>query len=204
MSSVFWLIDGSYLYKSMKKYGEKNRCKFNLDYNKLREKIENQICKDSTKFTAYYFNSTPDPATDKQNAFHRWLKSAKPDGPSIRVELYSLKTITVECEKCNYKFKKPVQKGVDVGIVTAALKFHQKYDTLILSTGDGDFEDTLKYLKEDLDKNIIIVSFRHGLSSDLQQYADKVFYIDEFADEVRDTRAETALPFDNVDSVIEE
>ncbi|WP_051188271.1 NYN domain-containing protein [Brevibacillus thermoruber] len=193
MSGVYWLIDGSYIYKSLKTYPGKT-----LDYKKLRQKIESML---GNKTTAYYFNSTPDPATDQQNAFHSWMKSA--DGPNIRVELYELKKTEVKCPDCGHKFVKLTQKGVDVGIVTAALKFQHKYDTLILSTGDGDFLDTVKYIQEGLSKRIILVAFRHGLSTDLQQYADEVWYIDDFFDEVKDARLSQPKPFENVDDVVE-
>lgn len=200
MRNYYWLIDGSYMYKAAKAYQIKHSG-FNLDYKKLRDKVESLLGKD-VKITAYYYNSTPDPATDAQNAFHNWLKSASPTGPNIRVQLYSLKNVEVMCNYCGKKTIKFVQKGVDVGIVTAALKFHPRYDGIVLSTGDGDFEDTLKYLAEDLKKEIIIVGFRHGLSTDLQQYTDKVYFVDEFSDEINNSRY-TMEPYNNADKLIE-
>lgn len=196
--AIYWLIDGSYIYKSIKGI-EKTKGKVALDYKKLKDKLEGDL---NQIITAYYFNSTPNPPKDGQNAFHTWLKRVK-NGPGIRVQLYSLKSMTVKCPNCGNVFKKTVQKGVDVGIATTALKFKDNYDTLILSTGDGDFEDTVQYLKEALNKKIILVGFSDNLSADIQQYSDEVWYIDEFFDEVKDTRFEDLEPFEDADKYID-
>lgn len=203
MKNVYWLIDGSYLYKSMIQF-RKIISNFNIDYKKLKDKLEKEFCVESEKLISYYFNSTPNPATDAQNAFHSWLKCAPPVGPNIRVELYSLKKGFVKCKKCNEMITNYVQKGVDVGIVTAALKYCNKYDKLIVSAGDGDFKDTFKYLSEELDKEIIILSFKHGLSTDLQQYSSRVLFMDDFYNEISDSRGKTPPPFDQADEIIVE
>lgn len=205
MKNVYWLIDGSYIYKALKTY-QISHTDYNLDYVKLRKKIETTYCANGEKLVAYYFNSTPDPASDSQNRFHSWLKSSKPTGPNIRVEIYPLKNVKVKCDRCSEIIIKRVQKGVDVGLVTTALKFAGKYDKLVISAGDGDFLDTVRYLKEDLDKEIYLVAFRHGLSADLQQYSDESIYIDDFPTEVQDTRTVGRIvekPFDEVDDLIE-
>ena len=104
----------------------------------------------------------------------------------------------MKCPNCNNIFIKFVQKGVDVGIATAALKFKDDYDTFVLSAGDGDFKDTVKYLKEDLKKRIVLVGFEKNLSTDLQPYAntDDVLFIDDFINEVKDNRYAGLEPFE--------
>lgn len=197
--ATYWLIDGAYVYSCILK--ERDRLKdtqFSIDYKKLRTVIER---KNGEEVVAYYFNCTPNPPTDAQNAFHTWLKSAKPHGPHIRVKLYKLKEVHLSCPYCNNGISKKTQKGVDVGIVTTALRYANNFDTLILSTGDGDFEETVRHLKEDLQKKIILASFKYGLSTDLQQYADEVWFIDDFITEVQDTRFTS--PFDDPDITIE-
>jgi uncharacterized LabA/DUF88 family protein len=73
---------------------------------------------------------------------------------------------------------------VDVGIATLALTHRDRYDTLVLSTGDGDLLDMVEYLSEN-NKRIELLVFRDGVSTDLQARADAVHWIDEFAEEVR-------------------
>ena len=75
------------------------------------------------------------------------------------------------------------QKGVDVGIATCALKHRDRYDTLLLSSGDGDLLDAIEFLSEQ-GKRIELAVFREGVSTELQARADKIYWIDDFASEV--------------------
>ena len=95
-----WLIDGSYVYKAGKSFQADNPTyeKRGIDYKKLKD----CICKEFEidNLDSWYFNSTPDPATDAQNAYHRWLKTTEPKGPNIRVKLYDLKEKKIRCRNC--------------------------------------------------------------------------------------------------------
>ena len=68
-----WLIDAAYMFLGQQTVGTG----FQFDYKKLRDHLE----RDGKFFQAYYVNSTPNPPTDQQDAFHTWLKSAPPRGP---------------------------------------------------------------------------------------------------------------------------
>lgn len=65
-----WLIDGSYVYKAGKSFQADNPTyeKRGIDYKKLKD----CICKEFEidNLDSWYFNSTPDPATDAQNAYY--------------------------------------------------------------------------------------------------------------------------------------
>jgi hypothetical protein len=109
-----------------------------FDYNLLLERVERAVGPTAER---YYLNSTPNPPTDQQDAFHTWLKSARPRGPQFRVELYKLKTLHCQCPDCDCGFERTVQKGVDVGITTLLIKlaFRDRYNR-VLSAGDGDLK----------------------------------------------------------------
>lgn len=79
---------------------------------------------------------------------------------------------------------KKQQKGVDVAIATQALILKDQYTKLILSSGDGDLLDAVEHLSE-IGKEINLVVFKSGVSTDLQARADTVMWIDEFKDEVK-------------------
>ncbi len=198
---ALWLIDGSYLYKSVKKFQKDNNKYQNkgIDYKKLKTKIQEYFKIDD--IDSFYFNSTPDPATDAQNQYHTWLKSAEPKGPNIRVKLYDLKDKSIDCNYCNHKITVKVQKGVDVGIATTALKIYHKYNAIILSAGDGDFEDFVQFLVEDKDLKLFIAGFDGNISPDIQQYSSMIYMLNEHYDEICDTR--NIKPFDTVDEVSE-
>jgi hypothetical protein len=50
---------------------------------------------------------------------------------------------------------------------------------LILSAGDGDFEDAIDYVKSDLHKEFWLNCAQASLSADLQSYADNVLWLDD-------------------------
>jgi uncharacterized LabA/DUF88 family protein len=190
-----WLIDAGYLFNA--RHSVSSGYEFN--YMKLREKIE----EDGEIWRVYYFNSTHNPPTDAQDGFHSWLRSAPPVGPKIITKLYGLKDQRGDkayCDTCSQKvvlncpnqskdgvrhiLKNEVQKGVDVGIATSALIHKENFDTLILSTGDGDLLDAIEHLSE-LGKRIELVVFNAAVSTELQSRADKIYIINDFADEVK-------------------
>lgn len=168
-----WIVDGAYLFS----YG-KTRPN-GIDYLKLKNELES--INGSPIYEAYYLNSTPDPATDAQNGFHTWIKSAPPKGPKMRVQLYKLKDMHNKCPSCGGQFDRQVQKGVDVGIATLIIKLASQnvYERLILSAGDGDFEDAISYIKSDLHKEFWVNGAHASLSTDLQSYSDRVLWLDD-------------------------
>ena len=186
-----WLIDGAYLFNARQSVSPG----FHYDYLKLRQKIES----DAAIWRAYYLNSTPDPPTDAHDPFHSWLRSAPPRGPKIITKLYQLKDIPADkayCAQCsgkvrlecpagsNHRILNKQQKGVDVGIASLALIHRDNYDTLILSSGDGDLIDMIEYLSE-AGKRIELLVFTEGVSTDLQARADRIRWINDFSEEVR-------------------
>lgn len=176
MDRIIWIADAGYLLKA---------CPDKFDYLKLKELLETEC--GGAFAESFYLNSTPNPPTDVQDSFHTWLKMASPRGPKMRVKLYKLKDMHHQCPKCSHSFDRPVQKGVDVGIATLIVKLaaQNQYSRLILSAGDGDFEDAIAFAKEELHKEIWIAGFPDSLSPDLQSYADKVVWLDEHWDKFR-------------------
>jgi uncharacterized LabA/DUF88 family protein len=166
-----WIIDGAYLFNVGKARP--------FDYLKLKNELIR--LNGGPIYESYYLNSTRDPASDQQNAFHTWLKSAPPRGPKVRVELFKLKDMHVECHNCGEHFAREVQKGVDVAIATLVIKLAAQgvYDRLILSAGDGDFEQAISYVKSDLKKEIWISGLQSNLSTDLQSYSDEIVWMDD-------------------------
>lgn len=181
---ALWLIDGSYLYFSLEELRLKfpNRYKSKLDYKRLKSEIMRHF--GITSMDSIYFNAVPHDITAMQDQFHTRLKVAEPDGPGIRVKLYNLKDKTVTCPSCGTEFSVQVQKGVDVAIATAALRLYKRYDAIVFSAGDGDFEDCLKYLAEYKDKTIFHLGYMNNTSADIQQYCASSLKIERCYDRV--------------------
>jgi nijmegen breakage syndrome protein 1 len=184
MEKTIWLIDGAYLMKA---------AQGRFDYLKLKTELENLNGGEFKEI--YYLNSESDSVIAQQDSFHNWLKSAPPVGPKMRVKLYGLKETSVKCE-CGKIATKQVQKGVDVGIATLMIKLasQNQYDRLVLSAGDGDFEDAIDYIKSELHKEVWIAGFNKSVSADLQSYASKVVWLDQIWDKIKLERADSALP----------
>lgn len=168
-----WIVDGAYLFN----YG-KNRP---FDYLKLKNEITR--LNGGPIYESYYLNSETDPPTEAQHSFHSWIKSAPPIGPKFRVQLYKLKKMHMACPQCGHSFDRWVQKGVDVGIATLIIKLAAQnvYDRLILSAGDGDFEDAISYVKSELHKEVWVSGSTSSLSPDLQSYSDNVLWMEDMS-----------------------
>ena len=193
MDKRLWIIDAGYLFNSQRSVGSGYR----FDYLQLRRKIEQEG--GGSIWRAYYLNSTPHPPTDAQDGFHRWLRSAAPRGPQLITKLYELKHIPANrafCEDCgksveltcseglDHRIGNRQQKGGDVGIATLALVHRDRYDTLVLSSGDGDLLDAVEFLSEQ-GKRVELAVFNEGVSTDLQARADHVYWINDFAEDIR-------------------
>jgi len=175
-TKTVWIVDAGYLIK----------CPLgHFDYLKLKGELEKRS--GGPFFEAYYLNSTPNPPTDAQDAFHTWLKCAPLRGPKMRVKLYGLKDMHNNCPACGKAFDRQIQAGVDVGIATLIIKLASQgqYDRLILSAGDGDFEDAIDYVKSELHKEFWLSGYDGSVSADLQSYADKVIWMNEFWDDIK-------------------
>ena len=188
-----WLIDAGYFFKAQRCVGER----YFFDYKRLRERLE----ADAPLWRAYYFNSVATTPNAKQEQFHNWLEF-DPSGPKIVTKLYRLKPVDptrAYCTKCAAQVRLACprcgltqalqnfqQKGDDVGIATTALTLVDEYDTLILSSGDGDLLDAVEHLTR-IGRRVELLVFRAGVSFDLQARASRIHWINDFADEVRRT-----------------
>jgi nijmegen breakage syndrome protein 1 len=166
---TLWIIDGGYMSKSSPE---------RVDYLKMRKYLEKENGAEITD--AFYLTSTPNVAGEALVSFYNWMKMAPPFGPKIRIKEYKTKDVHVRCSNCGGEHEVTVQKGVDVGIATLAIKMavQDQYDRLILSAGDGDFEDAIEYIRQ-LHKEFWITGFNRTVSADLQSYAHRVIWLDE-------------------------
>lgn len=190
MERRLWLIDAGYMIKAQNSVSPA----YSFDYLKLKNRLEES----GEVWRSYYLNSCRYPLSDGQKKFHSWLESASPYGPKIITKLYDFKmtdaynaycegcetTVKLRCPNVSGHILKHIQqKGVDVGIATLALKHKDHYDTLVLSSGDGDLIDAIEHLSES-GKRIELLVFKVAVSTELQARADSVHWIDDFASEV--------------------
>lgn len=204
-----WLIDAGYLFNARHSV----RPGYEFSYLKLRHYLELQ----GAIWRAYYFNASPNPPSDAQDNFHRWLRSGPPYGPKIITQIYPLRQQRADkayCEECGQKVSlrcqhqeengplhrvyNEIQKGVDVGIAFRALVLATHYETLVLSSGDADLFSVVDYLGSQ-GKRIELAVFRDGVSSELQCLADHIYWLNDVAEELENIREdERVLSFGEV------
>jgi uncharacterized LabA/DUF88 family protein len=183
---TIWLLDAAYVFNYARGRGQ-------IDYLKMKQQLEE--INGGPIYETYYLNSAPEHTTEAQTKFLNWLKSAPPKGPKMRVQIYPLKEITCSCRDCGGESVRKVQKGVDVGIATLALTLGSKniYDRLILTAGDGDFEDAISHVKSELRKEVWLNGGQSSLSADLQSYADRVIWLEDLMPKItKDFRRRSA------------
>lgn len=175
---TMWLIDAAYLFNAQESAG----AEYNFDYLKLRQWLERNGPIDD----AWYLNSAQSPPSEDQTAFHTWLQTPAPTGPGLNVNLYKLKQRDFECPHCSRKFSLQMQKGVDVGLATLIVRRadQDQYDNLLLSSGDGDLKDALTHASKICHKRIELCVFRWGISADILNLADTIYWIDDFSEQV--------------------
>lgn len=167
---VTWIVDGGYL---------RANAPGRFDYLKLRQLLEGP---GKRRFDeAYLLDGRQDQSSEKQEAYFRWLKMAAPSGPQFRLQLYPLKAQRLACPACGKENERLVQKGVDVGIATLLIRLAalDRYDRLLLSSGDGDLLDAVSYVKDECHKEIYLAVFKGSVSPDLQSVANRTIWLDE-------------------------
>jgi len=183
-----WLIDASYIHaNNLALLGAQRR----IDYLRLRTLIEEEL---GPLWRGYFLNSAQDEPNEGRDRFHNWLQTAMPYGPNLIVRLYGLKSehvrnawcadcatkVDVRCPHGNgqHRLFNQRQMGVDVGLATLALIHQERYDGLVLSSGDADLMDAVEHLSEH-GKRIELAVFSTGVATDLQARADRVLWIDD-------------------------
>ena len=167
------LIDGNYLFFNQKR----------LDLLKFKKRIEHILQKKIIE--THYVENLLDP--DKQQAFYTWMRSAEPHGPHFQVHLIPMRELRLKCDHCGKWSTKSVVDGVEtrLAVLMHKLAYQDKFDRLILVSGDPLHADSLRYLKDDLKRKAVVCGYEGSVSVDLQNASDFVIWIDKFYDEVK-------------------
>lgn len=161
------LIDAFYFYLEARRYSPTG-----LDITKLMEYLRANGYNPKTRKWITSYNEP-----EAQN-FYTWLKSY--NGPQFEVIIKGTKEKRFICCSCYVENYATVEKGNDVQVASEILQgaYTNKYDTLLLVAGDGDFEVPVKIAKE-LGKKIVIIGNSSSVSTDLQYLADEFIQLDK-------------------------
>jgi uncharacterized LabA/DUF88 family protein len=182
--SIGLFIDGAYVLKTFKN-GK-------LDYTKLRSRIERDLSDVVT--VGYFFNADREPP--KAKALHSALEQPYPNGPGLRTKIYWLKEETLHWprqyggeevrhpDKGKYpdlSYVQTTQKAVDVGLAYHMIRSYHidKWEKLVLATGDADFAEPVQDLVEHYGVKLYLVGSSSNISNSLVSYAKQIFEIDK-------------------------
>jgi len=158
-------IDGSNLFHACKAFREG----FKVDYEKLRDALTS-----GRKLIRAYFygsiNQFESKIMEKQIKFHDALRS---------------KGFQVEVKRLKKRSEKPIEKGVDVALVTdmLSLGFKRVYDVAILVSGDSDFVRAIEKLKSE-GIRVEVAMFKVATGPDLAKVADRYIALDDIANQI--------------------
>lgn len=103
-----------------------------------------------------------------------------------------------ECLTCTKKFLWKYEKGVDVALTAQLVIFGSSRASslhrIILVAGDGDYQEATRFCRQELGKDIQIVSWRRSLSKELQKLANRpMVFLDDIWEFVCEVRAKPPL-----------
>lgn len=169
---VIILIDGSNFYYSTAKLGKK------IDFQKLI----NELANERTLINAYYYVAPLDiqANAEKYWSHQRFLNKLRKIH-KFKVILCALKKIKTKEGSFVY-----VVKGDDVKMSNTLLMgaVENQYDTAIIITGDEDFVDTIKIVKNKYKKKVGNAYFRKSSSSNLRKACDFSISLNKIIDKI--------------------
>ena len=156
-------IDGSNLYHALRA----NFGRYDLNFTEFTKRL----CGPRRLFRTYYYNVLQDPTQRAEG--HREQQdflSTLRETPYLEVRLGSIKLAPGGV---------PVEKGVDVMLVTDLLHFawNDLYDIAVLVSGDADFAYALQAIKN-MGKHVEVAYFESNISKDLLTVADNKHLLD--------------------------
>lgn len=154
---VVVFIDASNIYYSQKKL------KWQIDFKKFLEYLKTEVdLREIYYYTARDFNFA------KQTKFISFLEKTGYKVRSKKVKF--IKNRNREIEKDGFN-----KGNLDVELTIDVLEDKDKYDTIILISGDSDFEPLLKLMKRKYNKKCLVIATKHSISIELIRCAK---YID--------------------------
>lgn len=163
-NNIYVFIDASNLWEVQKAKG-----KF-FDYEKLIKFIKKKFYGSAVKvfyYTAYPSEDTRDYSLDGRHKFYTFLKK----GLSFIVRKKELKRISIITENSEGVEEKG---NMDVEITIDALHNIDKYNIVILFSGDSDFLSLVTYLRR-ASKKVYIFSSKNNVSEELRTGGDGYF-----------------------------
>ncbi len=152
--SVF--IDASNIYYSQKKL------KWQIDFSRFLEYLKNE-----TNLQEIYYYTARDFHFAKQTKFISFLEKTGYKVRSKKIKFIKNKNRALKVDGFN-------KGNLDVELTIDVIEDKNEYDTLILVSGDSDFEPLLKLMKKKYKKKCLVMATKHSISVELIRCAKYV------------------------------
>jgi len=153
--SVF--VDASNIYFSQK------RLKWRIDFRKFLDYLKQQV-----ELEAIYYYTARDLTFTEQTKFLNFLEMIG----------YKVRSKKVKFIKDQKEEKGGFYKGnLDVELTIDVLETKDKYDTLILVSGDSDFEPLLQLMKMKYKKRCLVMATKYSVSIELIKCAKYINFV---------------------------
>jgi len=171
------LIDSQNVLCAWMNYSKQNGSQSKLDYKRLVD----QLSISTDLLRAYFYDGIEENITTKKKNF---LEALSYKGIQLRTKI--LKDRTSKCPHCGKEQVRQVQKGVDVSLATDILRhaWQQTCKICIVVSGDEDYKDAIDVAK-DKGVKVWVASFKSCLSNDLRKSADKIIFLDDIYDKIK-------------------
>ncbi|MEM0135530.1 MAG: NYN domain-containing protein, partial [Thermoplasmatales archaeon] len=171
LERVIIFIDGSNVFRSIQNYNHDNGKSFRIDYLKLAE----SICNGRNLIRSYYYGSEDVPSSEAHSGFLNKLRSSGFEVVSKPLKVY------VGIDGVQTKF----EKGIDVSLATdfISLAWENAFDTAVIVSGDSDYFDAIKRVKQK-GKKVEIASFRNSMAGDMKTLGDRTIILDNLVADI--------------------
>ena len=188
MTRIMIFIDGSNLYWAFKTWLKHNRqppsaCNI--------PKLVAVLTENRELVRAYFFCSIKPPKNGdnvETNKTITFLNTLKLSGIETSAYPLKIRKRTFKCPQCHRFWAEPVtvEKGVDVALVTKLLSlgFKGGYDTAILVSGDADYVEAVRQVKDN-GKRVEVAAFKESAAKALVDCADRFIPLDDLVEQFK-------------------
>ncbi len=159
---VIFYVDGFNLYHSLLDASSKSRFGAKLKWLDIHKLMTSFLSRNEQLIQIKYFSAIFEANPQKANRHRRYIKVLK--DKKIKVILGKFKHKDLYCKRCHRNYRSTEEKRTDVNIALHILQdaYKNRYDTIILVSGDTDLIPAIKMLKADFPTKKIGVIFPYG------------------------------------------
>eukprot|EP00696_Hemimastix_kukwesjijk_P019090 gnl/Hemi2/8241_TR2841_c0_g3_i1.p1 gnl/Hemi2/8241_TR2841_c0_g3~~gnl/Hemi2/8241_TR2841_c0_g3_i1.p1 ORF type:complete len:331 (-),score=16.13 gnl/Hemi2/8241_TR2841_c0_g3_i1:35-1003(-) len=176
------VVDGAYL-----EIGLRERGIDRLNYGLLIKTLEQQT---GCRLTERWYVTDRGGDGHHEHSMDIALSAVLPapdSRPAFRVHRLDRKRST--CNRCNQSVQ--VQMGVDISIATLILKhaFLNLSEKIVLLTGDSDFFEAIRMVRDERQKEVVLVGMRpiynsHSVSTKILTLCSQTLWVDDMLDQL--------------------